>query len=603
MRDRTIYKFGDFRLLPYEGILLHNGRPIPLPLKAFSTLVLLVEDHGHLVKNSELIEKVWANTFVEKAAVSRCIWTIRHALREDPKSQRFIQTLPKLGYRFVAEVSVVNEAPPSAVRSGISALAAIALISIALAGASAIYLRKPTLENGSEPRIAVLPFRALSENVDDTRYELGIADAVILKLNSSKGLAVQPLQAVQAYAGQEQDAIEAGKKQKVDYVLSSNYQIAEGKIRVTSRLFNIAGGQVADTFTVEKVLTDFFSVQDAVADDLSNSLLTRFTVNRAAVPKKRGTSNEDAYRNYLQGMYLYAKRSPANSAKALELFQKAVELDPNYAAAWAGKAHAHRYAANLSRDTDTHSEYRKSMDAINRALSLDKDLSEAHSALCENKYYYEFDFNGADVACRRAIALDPHSSLAHEIYGRFLYHRGRFDEGIAEMKMAIDLDPASLFNQRNLGIAYYYGERYEEAEIHLKRVIEMDQSFGSAYMWLRSALEMQQKYAEAFEWFIKGQEAIYTEEKIIRFYKNAYATSGYEGLIREHAKFADTYNQYYIGAILNAQVGNQDRAFEYLQISYQRREWGMNSLLIEPKLEPLRSDSRFEELVEKIGLN
>jgi len=114
---------------------------------------------------------------------------------------------------------------------------------------------------------------------------------------------------------------------------------------------------------------------------------------------------------------------------------------------------------------------------------------------------------------------------------------------------------------------------------------------------------MQQKYAEAFEWFIKGQEAIYTDEKIIRFYKNAYATSGYEGLIREHAKFADTYNQYYIGAILNAQVGNQDRAFEYLQISYQRREWGMNSLLIEPKLEPLRSDSRFEELVEKIGLN
>ncbi len=193
--------------------------------------------------------------------------------------------------------------------------------------------------------------------------------------------------------------------------------------------------------------------------------------------------------------------------------------------------------------------------------------------------------------------------MAHEIYGRFLYHRGRFNEGIAEINAAVDLEPASLFNQRNLGIAYYYSGRYDEAEAQLKRVIAMDQTFASAYMWLRNSLEMQQKHAEAFEWFIKAQNVLGTDESVVRRYQNAYAESGYAGVMREHAKFADTYNQYYIGGILNAQIGDKDKAFEYLQNSYQRREWGMNSLLIEPQLEPLRSDPRFKALVEKVGLN
>jgi tetratricopeptide (TPR) repeat protein len=368
-------------------------------------------------------------------------------------------------------------------------------------------------------------------------------------------------------------------------------------------LFKVASGQVEDTFKLDKALTDFFSVQDAVAEDLGNSLLERFTITPAPALKKRGTSNEQAYRNYLQGMYLYDKRSSANSEKAIALFEQAVQLDPNYAAAWAGKAHAHRYAANLSREIDTHREYRKSIEAINIALSLDKDLSEAHSALCENRYYYEFDFENAEVECKLAINLDPNSSLAREIYGRFLYQRGRFDESIAEIKAAIDLDPGSLFNQRNLGIAYYYAGHYQDAEVQLKRVIGMDQGFGSAYMWLRYALEMQEKYAEAFEWFIKGQEAIRTDAKTVDLYRSAYATSGYTGLMRAHANFADSYNQYYIGAILNAQVGNKDRAFEYLERSYQRREWGMNSLMIEPQLVPLRAHPRFQALVKKVGLN
>jgi len=451
--------------------------------------------------------------------------------------------------------------------------------------------------------IAILPFNPIDSSNRDELYEIGIADSPLQRMGGLATFVVRPLGATRKYADLQQDPVTAGKEQQVNYVLSASYQLSDGKVRVTAQLINVATGQVEETLKSESGVSDVFAMQDAVADQIARALLTRLASASGTQRVWRGTANEEAYRLYLQGMYFYSKRTLAASKTAVELLDRAVRLDPNYALAWAGKAHAHRYAGNLGRDTDTHGEYRKSIEAINTALSLNKDLSEAHSALCENKYYYEFDFAGAETECKRAITIDPNSSLAHEIYGRFLYHRGRFNEGIVEINAAVDLEPASLFNQRNLGIAYYYSGRYEEAEAQLKRVIAMDQSFASAYMWLRNSLEMQQKYAEAYEWFIKAQKVLGTDESVVRRYQTAYMESGYPGMMREHAKFADTYNQYYIGGILNAQTGNKDKAFEYLEKSYQRREWGMNSLLIEPQLEPLRSDPRFRELVAKVGLN
>jgi len=243
------------------------------------------------------------------------------------------------------------------------------------------------------------------------------------------------------------------------------------------------------------------------------------------------------------------------------------------------------------------------MEAINRALSLDNNLSEAYSALCENKYYYEFDFAGAETACKRAIALDPNSSLAHEIYGRYLYHHGRFPEGITELETAVDLEPTSLFNQRNLGIALYYAGQYEKSKAQFKRTIAMDECFASAYSWLRNILELEGNYAEAFDWFIKAQRIVGTDEETIRQYETIRQKSGYQAVLRAYVeRFDKSINQYYVAALLYADIGNKDKAFEYLDIAYQRREWGINSLLVEPRLNALRGDPRFSELVKKVGL-
>ena len=264
-----------------------------------------------------------------------------------------------------------------------------------------------------------MPLKPINTANRDEIYEIGIADSLIHRLSSMKGFIVRPLSATRKYADIEQDPLAAGQEQKVDYVLASNYQLAGGKIRITAQLFNVANGQIEETYKSEKDAANVFAMQDAIAGEVGNILSARFVTTASSSTAKRGTTNEEAYRLFLQGMYLIDKRNPADARKAAEIFEQAVRLDPNYAPAWAGKAHAHRAVANLGgRSINIHEEYQKSIEAINKALALDENLADAHSALCETKMLYEYDFDGAERECKRAIELDPNSSLAHQIYSR-----------------------------------------------------------------------------------------------------------------------------------------------------------------------------------------
>jgi eukaryotic-like serine/threonine-protein kinase len=480
-------------------------------------------------------------------------------------------------------------------------LAALLVGSIAL-GYYFFYARKTASTVDGEKSIAVLPLNPINTENRDQLYEIGIADTLILKLSSMKFI-VRPLSATRKYADIEHDPLAAGQEQKVDYVLASNYQLSGGKIRVTSQLFNVANGQIEETYKSEKDVANVFAMQDAIAGEVGNMLSARFGRTSSGTTAKRGTNNEEAYRLFLQGMYLIDKRNLGDARNAAEVFEQAVRLDPSYAQAWAGKAHAHRAVANLGRSTNIHGEYQKSIEAINKALALDENLADAHSALCENKMNYEYDFDGAERECKRAIELDPNSSLAHQIYSRYLQFRGRFDDAIAEIKTAIDLEPASLFNQRLYGTILYFARRYEEANLQLKRVIAMDPNFGSTYPWLWRSLEMQGNHAEAFEWFMKDLVIQKRDDETIQLFKTAYQKSGWQGVLLEQVRQSEGSDTvFFQGACVNAQVGNKDKAFEYLEQSYQHRELHVNMLKIEPRLDSLRGDPRFDELVRRVGL-
>jgi serine/threonine protein kinase/Flp pilus assembly protein TadD len=313
-----------------------------------------------------------------------------------------------------------------------------------------------------------------------------------------------------------------------------------------------------------------------------------------------GTTNREAYRLYLHGMYLANNRNLADTQKSIETLQQAVDLDPNYAQAWAGLAYAHR-TLSLYSPISTHETYQRSIEAINKALAIDDRLSEAHSALCENKYLYEWDFAGAERECKRAIELDANSAQAHEIYSRYLMGRGRHDEAIAEIETAIDLEPASRFNHRNYGRALFYTRRYREAEEQFKRVLAMDQNFGGTYSWLTSTLALQGKEAEAYDWFKKLLSYRKVDQQTVQVFEKAFQTSGWHGVWREWIKRIDTVGgTTFDAALYNAQLGNKDEAFKYLEEVYQQRGIWMTYLRVEPRLDPLRDDPRFQDLLRRV---
>jgi len=449
--------------------------------------------------------------------------------------------------------------------------------------------------------IAVLPLRPVDAANRDQTYEFAVAESLIYRIGLMNGFAVRPLSATGRYGEVARDPIEVGKEQQVDYVLTSTYQLAAGKIRITAQLLNVATGAIENTYQVEKDTADMFAMQDAIAEELGNKLLTQFATTSKRLAKDRGTTNEQAYRLYLQGMYLVNSRNLADAQKAIASLEQAVQLDPNYARAWAGLGYAHRTVSIYTDSVSTHETYQKSINAINKALALDKNLSEAHSALCENKYLYEWDFAGAERECKLAIELDPGSSQAHEIFSRYLMGRGRHDEAIAEIKTAIDLEPASRFFQHIYGRALFYARRYSEAADQFKRVIAMDKNFLASYSYATSALALQGNESEAMEWFMKLLALRNADEETVRSFRTAFQSSGWQGVLREWLKRLDTVGgRDFDGAAYNTQIGNKDAAFEYLEKLYQRREFSINYVQVDPRLDGLRDDPRFHEFVKRV---
>ena len=326
-----------------------------------------------------------------------------------------------------------------------------------------------------------------------------------------------------------------------------------------------------------------------------------FTQNSSA--KNRGTDNEEAYRLYLQGVYFNDKRLPSDGEKAVAFFEQAVRLDPNYARAWAGVAFAHRSLMDIGAELTIHEQHRISMEAVNRALALDPNLSEAYTALCLNKLNYEYDASGAETACERAIELDPNSPLAHNTYARLLFssQSQHFDEAIAEIKTAIDLDPTSFYHQIVYTVALTYARRYNEATQQLERLAQRNPKRAVSYFWLVGGVAFQGKPAEDFERLTRFQKLAETDEATVKIFNTAYQTASWQGVLREQAKRSSENDQvFYFFACLYAQIGDKDKAIKYLEKTFQHREHWMAYIQVDPRFDLLRGDPRFQGLVRRV---
>ena len=691
------YDFGDFRLDLAERVLIRGGKHIPVTPKVYETLLVLIENAGRIIEKNELMQKIWCDRFVEESNLTFNIKMLRKALGDDAAHPRYVETVPRRGYRFIHEVKRIEAAaeedaetrrrgnaetkirlstdspspnfpisrsprlPVSTSRNGVVValadwrhetnrdgaaeqispatapgesieqaaglesipakltgeskfapkyrlpLAAFALAAL-LVGAGVLgYYFSAGKSAGADGKksIAVLPVKPINAANRDEIYEVGIADSLIYRLSSMQGFVVRPLSATRKYADIEQDALTAGREQRADYVLASNYQLAGGKIRLTTQLFNVASGQIEDTYKSEKEATNVFAMQDEIAVEVGNLLQKRFAIAPSETTIKRGTTNEEAYRLYLQGMYLVEKMGFANAKRSIELFDEALRLDPNYAQAWAGKARAHCYFSHVGGNSPD-AQYTQAKPALERAFALDPNLPEAHAVLGVIKIDYDWDFAAGEKQFLRAIEIAPTCEIAHRWYANRLAAQGRSEEAIARIKTAIDLNPNYVFNQILYGRALYFARRYDEAVIQLQRAGEMDSAHPGVYYNLWRSYYMKGDYPRAYESFIKFQQLIGTNDETLRSYETSYMKSGWQEVLLRHLEIrkanAVSDSDAYEIAALSAILGQREQSFRYLHDAVKNRSAAIPAMVSDPALDSLRDDSRFSELVKRTGL-
>lgn len=663
----AIYEFEGFRLDIRERILCRDGEQISLTPKAFATLACLVQNHGRLVDKSQLIEEVWDGAFVEESVVSRSIWSIRSALGDDSREQRIIKTVSKRGYRFIAEVFEPSDAAANGTSNGIVEpvlrrknvipiggtgsnqlnialnerpentvlfpiprtndarmspadtrdsrkllLPALAILSLVLiAGAYLGYLAfvgSSASSQNERTRIAILPLKPVFADVRDPIAEFAIAESLIIKMSSSPDLVVRPLGAVRKYVELDRDPIEAGKELNADFVLSSNYQMSEGKIRVTSQLFNTRTGVSEATYKTEHDAQDKFDMQDAIANVIGDNVLARFGFTRTNFIAKRGTTNEEAYRLYLQGHYLVEKKTQRDAERAIEIFESALKLDPVYAQAWAGKANAYCTFAHAG-GIEPKVAFETAKPALAKAFELDANLPEAHAVRGIITFDYDWEFEKGLDAFRKSIELDPNYEMAGRAYATRLAITGQYDKALVQIKAAIDIFPNSLMHQLDYATVLYRSGRFDEAVGQLQRVLELDPNMPVAVNLMWISHHMNGDPNNAFKWFMTYQEMRGTAPNVLAVYRDVYGKDGWDGVLKRSSEIMRSeyvtgqYNKTTsLNLLLSVLTGDRDTAISFLADGIKYRNLWIPTAIHDPAYQSLRQDPAVIGLLKNAGL-
>ena len=630
MADRT-YIFEDFQIDPARRLLLRlpEGQAVTLTHKAFQVLLLLVENRGELVSKSDLMTHVWHDSFVEEANLTQTISVLRKALGENPAQHRFIVTESGKGYRFVAPVVELNgDAPqdrarvdsaeeivpasPGTIPSRRNYLFAALAIAAVIFVAALYYALNRTDVQTTEPTstrdvkaIAVLPFRSVESSDENRMLGIGMADAVIARLSHIKSIAVRQTSSVIRYADSTPEATKIGREINVDALLEGSIQKADGRIRVSVRLFRVGDGTLAWAETFDEKEADIFALQDAISQRVASSLALQLNGEERDRLNRRFTDNIDAYHLYNKGRFFWNRRSSDDLRKSIEFYEQAIAQDENYALAYAGLAESyvllHTFSQSYEKDL-----FPKAKQAAEKALSLDQNLAEAHAALALYKEQYEWNWEESEVEFKRAISANENYATAHQWYGEFLAFRGRTAESITETERAVELDPLSLSTNTARAFPYMADRRYEEALEKLKPALELDSDFPQALYYLGRSYEGIGQYKEAIATYekaiaVSGRSSFFVSAMIYSLVKNGQRPKA-ERTLNEVLEIEKTepISRYVLARSLAA-LGKKEKALEALNEAYQNRDALLAVVRIDPNFDEMRNEPRFQELLKKIG--
>ncbi len=626
VQTKHFYQFGPFCLDPVKRRLLRDGEVVKLTPKAFETLLALVEQRGKTIEKDELLKKVWAGVAVEENNLNQSITALRKSLGDSRQESQYIATIPGVGYRFVADVHEVGPEPPQPVvpeppqnlapvshasPPGVARLgryALLALIPLALAAVAYALLTREKSPAPAVSSIMVLPLQNLSGDPSQEYFADGVTDALIGDLAKIGGLHVISRTSSMHYKGTKKSLPEIAREIKVDAIVEGTVQRSGDRVVIRAQLIRAATDTHVWVETYERPVRDVLDLQSEIAQTIAREVQIQMTPAEQARLTARHPVRPKAFDDYLQGRYLYwNKRTEENLKKAIDHFQSAIKEYPNYSQAYVGLADCYNALGTVQVGTFPPVEVRKlAEEAATKALALDPTLGEAHTALGWVKHY-NWDWAAAEQDFKRAIELNPSYANGHNFYASFLMCRGRVDEAIAASNRARELDPFSLSISAQRGFLLENARRYDEAIEQLRSVIAMDPNHYSAHWFLSHTYAANKQF----------DQAIAAGEKAVELSQRAPGALGILGLAYALAGRKDEANKVlnelleldkrgYITPAAPANIyiglGQNDQAFIWLEKAFQERSNYLAYLKVFPIVDPLRSDPRYADLVQRIGL-
>ena len=645
------YLLGDYNLEPDKRSLCVGEDSVHLANGPFQVLLYLVENRDRVVTRNELLDRFWDGKDVYDDSVRKCIGAIRKALHDRSENPRFIETHYAEGYRYIGplEEQLVQGAPciveiektrgvkivieeeeiqeaiskseqavnlkssatalsltkPTRKRQAI-AMASILLL-IALTIAALFVFRGRTDSNASSVSdirsIAVLPLKNLTGDPSQEYFNDGMTESLITELSKISGLKVISRASAFTFKDKEIDARDVGKRLGVASMLEGSVRRNGDRVRVEVRLVSTEDGRVIWAGNnYDRALKDLFAVQDEIGCSVAANL--KVMLCGEATPK-RYTDNVEAYQAYLKGRYFWNKRTGEGIKRAIEHFDQAIAIDPKYALAYAGLADCYNlgvwYVPLEPKQATVNAKA-----AAAKALELDDALSEAHNAMAA-VCALEWDWLNSKKESEKAIELNHGSAGAHHRYALFLNYTKRPDEAIREIKLAQELDPLSLVMNTDEGLGYYYAGRYDEAIAAYRRALDLDPNYVAAREYIGRVYAAKGMFTEALEEF---QKAVTLSDRpdLLAYLGYIYAATGKKveaqktlGELNRLSK--QKYVPPYDIAVMYAALGQKDQAFAWLERMVAEHSIYITQLPLEPVLNPLRSDPRFNDLLRRVGLS
>jgi TolB-like protein/DNA-binding winged helix-turn-helix (wHTH) protein/tetratricopeptide (TPR) repeat protein len=653
LRPTSVVRFGTYEVSLQSGEVRKAGLRIKVQQQPMKLLEILLEHPGEVVTREVLRSRVWPNeSFGDfDQALNIAIGKLRSALGDSAENPRFIETLPKRGYRFIADVSVVDAdtrpkkpghvlgdlsgseressdsesaerkveygypvqeaglplTPKRRLRPTRRVLVALAVVIIVSLSILSLWLFR---SHGPAPTgirsLAVLPLDNLSGDASQNYFADGMTDELITDLAQISALRVISRTSVMVYKGARKPLPQIARELNVDAVVEGTVLHAGDQVRITAQLIEASSDKHLWSQSYEGDLRDTLTLQKKVASAIADQIRINLTPREQATLQSLKVVNPEAYESYLKGRYFWNKRTPDGLRVALAYFKQAIEEDPKYAQAYSGLADTYALLGDWQYAVMTPKEaFPKAKAAAIKALELDSTLGEAHNSLAFVLDGFDWNLDAGGKEFRRAIELNPGYATAHHWYAWHLSLLGRYDGAIAEMRKAENLDPLSLIINVDLAELLVLAHSYDESIRQSRKTIEMDPNFALAHNQLGQAYLQKQRYDQAIAELQRAVQLSGGSPTSIANLARAYVASGNRSeaieLLSDLKKRSNPgYSNASEIAMIYASLGETDQAMNWLEKGYEER---FNpGVLLRPGFDPLRSDSRFQNLLHRVGL-